>query len=166
MCHYICHYFLATDRLLTTHRDTTYSPGYPKHKIGVLHNIEAGLLFHLHNNHTLTQYPSQAQLKQIFNHTFYKWNLKPLLEQLYKHCYQCIVHQQQYHISTSNKLLTEAQIPHRYFHVDVIKRDKRQNILLDTNNFSTKSSALQVKSDIANDLSDGLIILRSSMRHP
>ena len=60
----------------------------------------------------------------------------------------------------------ETQNPHRYFHVDVIKRDKRQNILLDTNNFSTKISALQVKSDIANDLSDGLIILRSSMRHP
>ena len=131
----------------------------------VPHHLAAGVLFHLHNNVRFAEHPSQTQLKQVFNRHFYTWNLGPLLEELYKNCYHCIVSQKQPKITTSNQSLTQANHPHRHFHADVIRREK-QYILLITDNFSTFSSAMLIPSERAEDLKTGLIILTSNVRHP
>ena len=98
MCHFIYHCSLTSDRPLTTHRNTSaYFPWDPKHKL-VSHNIRAGLLFHLQNNHTLTQHPSKSQPSTAY----FTPNLQPLLEQFYKHYNHCLVQQQQPRITASS----------------------------------------------------------------
>ena len=94
--HYVRHGILEPDGLLVTEGDqSTYSPGEPKKKIIVPHHLAAGVLFHLHNNVKFSQHPSLSQLKATFNRYFYTWNLGPLLDQLYKNCYKCLVGQKQ-----------------------------------------------------------------------
>ena len=89
MRHYVRNCTIASDGLfITTGDQSTYSPGDPKTNIVVPHNLTSGLLFHLrHNNLKFAKHLSQTQMKQVFNRTFYTWNLQPLLDNLFKHCY-------------------------------------------------------------------------------
>ena len=124
--HYVRHGSLAPDGLLITAGDqSTYSLGEPKQKIVVPHHLAAGVLFHLHNNVKFAQHPSITQLKQIFNRHFYTWNLGPLLDQLYKNCYTCLVLQKQPKIVIADQSLTQVLHPHRHFHADIIRRERQ-----------------------------------------
>ena len=164
--HYVRTGILAPDGLLVTEGDqSTYAPGDPKTKIIVPHHLAAGVLFHLHNNIKFAEHPSMSQLRQTFNRNFHTWNLAPLLDELYKNCYTCLISQKQPVFSTSNQTVTQADHPHRHFHADVIRRE-RQHILLVTDNFSTFSTAMLINSEKADDLKAALILLTSNIRHP
>ena len=92
--HYVRHASLAPDGLLVTTGDqSTYAPGDPKTKIIIPHHLAAGVLYHLHNNVRFSEHPTQSRLKHTYNRHFYTWNLAPLLEDLYKNCYHCLITQ-------------------------------------------------------------------------
>ena len=88
--HYNRHATLAPDGLITAGDSHIFTPGEPKNKLIIPHNIAPGLLYHLHNK-SPGQHPSMSQLKAQFNRSFYTWNLQPLLDSLYKICYVCSV---------------------------------------------------------------------------
>ena len=165
MRHYIRHATLAPDGLLITAGDShIFTPGEPKNKIIIPHNIAPGLLYHLHNK-SPGQHPSMSQLKAQFNRLFYTWNLQPLLDSLYKTCYVCSVIQKQPLIAALHESKTEVDHPHRYFHADIIRRNG-QFIMLLVDHFSNLAQAILTNSEKAINLKKSLIALTTPVRHP
>ena len=65
----------------------------------------------------------------------------------------------------ANESKTVVESPNIHFHADVIRRSK-QYILTIRDHFSSFQDAIFIKSEKAEDLRDGLIILTSSIRRP
>ena len=163
--HYVRHATLAPDGLLVTDGDShTFTIGENKKKIVVPHNVAPGLLHHLHNRAT-NPHPPMAQLKALFNRSFYTWNLQTILDSLYQGCYYCSVIQRQPVVTTASQSVAQVEHPHRQFHIDIIRRNG-QYIMLIVDHFTNYIHGRLVPSEKAADLRDGVIALTTPIRHP
>ena len=121
------------------------------------------LLYHMHNH--LDKHPAKAQQKAMFQRKFYAIALDKQLDLLYENCYRCAVVQQLPKEIIPNETKTEAAHPHSHFHADVIRRAK-QYILMLRDHFSSFQDAILIKSEKADDLRDGIVMLTTAVRKP
>ena len=157
---------IAPDGLLITKGESSiYTPGEPREKIVVPHNVAPGTLYHMHHSKHFTCHPSQNQLRAAFNRRFYTWNLQPLLDKLYENCYMCSIIQRQPKVNIPEVSQSHVPQPHKHFHADVIKR-AGQLILVIIDHFTLLVVARLVPSEKTDDLIDGLINLTTPIRHP
>ena len=134
-----------------------------RHRIVIPKTLAPALLYHQHNH--CQEHPPKAQQKAKFMRQFYAIGLDKHLDNLYKNCYKCSVIIKLPKEIIKNETKTEATKPHTHFHVDIIKRAS-QNILTIKDHFSSYQDAVLVKSEKAEELKEGIVILTSGIRNP
>ena len=90
-------------------------------------------------------------LDPILCSAFYNWNLQPLIDSLYSNCYFSSVIQKQPLVVAFYESKTEVNHLHRYFYVDIIRRNG-QYIMLLVDHFSNLAQAILTNSEKADNL--------------
>ena len=134
-----------------------------RERIVVPKPLAPALLYHMHNH--WDNHPSKSQQKILFQRNFYTLSLEKQLDLLYKNCYKCSIIQKLPKVTIANDSKTPANIPHTYFHADIIRRAK-QYILIIKDHFTSFHDAMLLNSEKAEDLKLGLTMLTSAIRKP
>ena len=119
--------------------------------------LALSLLYHLHNHSQ--EHPLRSQQKAKFQRQFYAVGLDKHLDNRYKNCLKLPKE------AIKNETKTAADKRNIHFHVDIIKR-ATQNIMTIKDHFSSYQDAIIFKSEKAEDLKEGIIVLTSGIRHP
>ena len=115
--------------------------------------LAPSLLYHLHNHSQ--EHPLRSQQKAKFQRQFYAVGLDKHLDNLHKNCLTLPKE------AIKNETKTAADKRHIHFHVDIIER-ATQNIMTIKDHYSSYQDAILVKSEKAEDLKEGLIVLTGS----
>ena len=150
---------ISKDGCLFVLQPATFNGQPGKDRLVIPTPLIPSVLWHLHN---AENHPTKTQLRQLFDKLFYGIMVQNQIDSLYQDCYQCKTSTPLPKPCTSHTTCTDMAHPGKFFHADVIRRE-RQKIFIIRDNFSLTSATL-VPTEQAEDLKHATISLTSPIR--
>ena len=151
---------ISKDGCLFVPQPATFNCQPGKKRLVIPTPLIPSVLWHLHN---AENHPTKTQLSQLFDKLFYCIMVQNQIDSLHQDCYQCKTSTPLPKPPTSHTTCTDMAHPGKFFHADVIRRE-RQKIFIIRDNFSSLTSATLVPTEQAEDLKHPTISLTSPIR--